>query len=604
MLKSNFRTLLKRPSISGLALMSALMLCGPAWAQDAAEPSSNAMHNLIRLLVQQKVITQEAGEALIAQAKTEAEDAAAKQAFAAEGVRADVPGTLAAAPPPPEGTVRVPYIPESVRKKIRDEVKDELITKAKAEGWLGGAKLPDWVSKVRWSGDFRMRSQSDFYSDKNKGTTGGEFIDFDAFNTSGPTDVNPNTNPNGVPFLNITENRINRLRFRARLGLTADINSNVEVGVRLASGDDNGPISTNQALGNGFGKKNIWLDRAYLKLKPVDFASLTLGRMGNPFTTTDLLFDEDVNFDGVVVAGNIDNYLPGDLTFGAVLGAFPLEYSGSNFPTQSPTKQDSNTKWLLAGQANIGMKFGDVTGRLSAGYFNYSNITGELSTPCSTFSGLRQCSTDFTRPFFLRKGNTVNFIRVLAPNPTDPSTLRTAQPQLVGLSQEFDILNINAEVNAPVTDTLVASLRGDYARNLSFKRSVACARGARGTPLNNVIAAANGNDDPCTATNPALYQSGPTAWSVRGQFGYTKPKNFGEWQVGLGYRSIDPDAVLDAFADSDFHLGGTNAKGYSLDVTFGLFKNVALTGKWMSANEVSGPPLGIDVLQFDLKAEF
>ena len=53
----------------------------PAWAQTAtAEPSPNAMVNLIRLLVGQKVITAEAGEALLAQAQSEADAAQAKLA--------------------------------------------------------------------------------------------------------------------------------------------------------------------------------------------------------------------------------------------------------------------------------------------------------------------------------------------------------------------------------------------------------------------------------------------------------------------------------------------------------------------------------------------
>ena len=66
-----------------LASMLAIGLTGGAWAQApapvapaapaaAAEPSTNAMVNLIRLLVQQGTITQANGDALIAQASAEA----------------------------------------------------------------------------------------------------------------------------------------------------------------------------------------------------------------------------------------------------------------------------------------------------------------------------------------------------------------------------------------------------------------------------------------------------------------------------------------------------------------------------------------------------
>ncbi|WP_246048339.1 putative porin [Hankyongella ginsenosidimutans] len=62
--------------------------------------------------------------------------------------------------------------------------------------------------------------------------------------------------------------------------------------------------------------------------------------------------------------------------------------------------------------------------------------------------------------------------------------------------------------------------------------------------------------------------------------------------------------MLDGYTESDFHLGGTNAKGYFVTGNFGLFDNVWLTGRWLSADQVYGPRFGIDVLQLDLNASF
>ena len=42
------------------------------------------------------------------------------------------------------------------------------------------------------------------------------------------------------------------------------------------------------------------------------------------------------------------------------------------------------------------------------------------------------------------------------------------------------------------------------------------------------------------------------------------------------YRYLERDAVLDAFTDSDFHLGGTDAKGYQLGFDLGLSR-----GAWL-----------------------
>ena len=44
------------------------------------------------------------------------------------------------------------------------------------------------------------------------------------------------------------------------------------------------------------------------------------------------------------------------------------------------------------------------------------------------------------------------------------------------------------------------------------------------------------------------------------------------------------------FTDSDFRLGGTNAKGWVIGGNYGLAKNIWFTGRWLSANEITGPP--------------
>ena len=78
----------------------------------------------------------------------------------------------------------------------------------------------------------------------------------------------------------------------------------------------------------------------------------------------------------------------------------------------------------------------------------------------------------------------------------------------------------------------------------------------------------------------------------------------GEWQAYFGYRHLERDAVLDAFTDSDFHLGGTDAKGYFIGGNYGLNKNASVGLRYLSADQIDGPPLAIDVLQVDLNAKF
>jgi hypothetical protein len=79
---------------------------------------------------------------------------------------------------------------------------------------------------------------------------------------------------------------------------------------------------------------------------------------------------------------------------------------------------------------------------------------------------------------------------------------------------------------------------------------------------------------------------------------------FGTWRGSIGYRYLQRDAVIDAFTDSDFHFGGTDATGYYLTGEMGLTKNVWMRLRYMSANAIDGPQLAIDTVQLDLNTQF
>ncbi|MBC7979530.1 MAG: putative porin, partial [Armatimonadetes bacterium] len=97
-------------------------------------PSQNATVNLIAALVKKGILTQAEAVALIQQAE---QDALLAQAQAA----------AAAAPPIDPAGQRVTYIPEIVRREMRDEIQQELMAQAREENW-GGNKAPDWTSRI------------------------------------------------------------------------------------------------------------------------------------------------------------------------------------------------------------------------------------------------------------------------------------------------------------------------------------------------------------------------------------------------------------------------------------------------------------------------
>ena len=99
------------------------------------------------------------------------------------------------------------------------------------------------------------------------------------------------------------EEERNRGRFRARLGLTADVNDNVQAVLQFATGGDN-PVSRNQSFDGGFSTKDIGLDLAYLDWTPNDNTHVYGGKMKNPFRRAGghaLVWDSDLNPEGVAI---------------------------------------------------------------------------------------------------------------------------------------------------------------------------------------------------------------------------------------------------------------------------------------------------------------
>ena len=112
------------------------------------------------------------------------------------------------------------------------------------------------------------------------------------------------------------------------------------------------------------------------------------------------------------------------------------------------------------------------------------------------------------------------------------------------------------------------------------------------------------NRGPNAGTKVGEFEGGDTAWFVAFQVGKPAMETFGDWQAGFGYRYVESDAVVDGFTDSNFGGGGTNVQGYTLGGFMALSPAVRLGLRWMSADEIAGPPLSSDVLQIDLNAKF
>lgn len=590
--------------------VAALLWANPSLAQDAAATSTAIPDNAVvtvKMLVEEGIISPEKGAALArraAQAQAEAAQAraASAQAAAAPGEPGAAVATLT---PPPAGTVRVPYVPETVRAQIKDELREEVLAQAKEEHWAApGEAAPDWVRNVRLTGDLRFRSASDLYSKTNS----NQIVNVPEFNATGPHDITSGA-PFAVPLLNATNNRLSKFQIRARIGLEATIADRFQVGFQLATGDTPGPISTNATLMGGLRKRDVWLQLAYAKGEIVPGLTAWVGRFDNPLTTTDLLYDPDLAFDGA--AGQIDVAKilghSDDFMFALRGGAFPLDPGDDNFPSRAFNKRNFRDRYIFAGQVEVGKTFaGGIETRLAGAYHDFTYMRGHVSDPCDVYSldvASTFCSTDALVPVNPTKGNTLMFLRTFDTSQQGSAPL--FEPQLLGLKYAFRVLDINGSVAVPISDRVRAKLTGNFLHNFGVDPQNDCKEGPTGGPINNVSGIV------CGTGATGRWIGSNEGWGGYFSIGYPElftinPRRAdrGAWAINAGYKRLGSDAVPDAFTDSDFRLGGTNAKGYFIGGAWAPYRNVVLGARWLSSNQIVGDPFAIDVLQLDLNLAF
>jgi len=574
----------KKPLLA-LALMCAAGLT-QAGEKEELLKLRNTTTNLIKQLVKQGVITDKTAEDMIKQAEIDADQQVA-EAKAAKGDKKEVVD-------PDE--VRVAYVPDFVKDDIRQQVRAELreqvvgdvMQKAKNEQWGLPNALPEWTRKFKLSGDLRLRSQHDFMAKDNIAPS-PFYPNVMNINESGGLS---RTNLDDQ-FLNTLEDR-QRFRQRLRIGIDAKLGEGLNAGVRLATGNQRDPVSTNQTLGNTGQRYDFTVDRAFLKYDAINdekFNWLTLsgGRIKNPWATggdeftggSEVVWDTDLSFEGFAATTRYRFNGEDRLTVAensqvlfATVGAFPLqEFEFSN-----------KDKWLFGGQVGLDWGFASQDSlKFNVAYFDYQNIQAVPNkiSPNAVTGNCDFNSRDNTasRPEFMQGGNTLAGI-CTSPDVNSNGT----ELGLFGLASDFNILNINASYDIALFSPTHIRFSADYAKNLGFDdKDVRAAR--------------------ILGANPSV-EDQTNAWQARVDVGWPKVDKAGHWNVFTAYKRVERDAVLDAYTDSDFHLGGTNAKGWIMGGNYGLMNGVWLTGRWLSADVITGPPFGIDILQLDVNTHF
>jgi polyhydroxyalkanoate synthesis regulator phasin len=544
MMESN----LKRSLIAAAFLP--LLLLGREQAVRADETQSleelrNTVINLLDGLVKKGVLTKEQAEAMVSDAQKKASEQAKAQA---EQEKAE------------QGAVRVPYIPEIVKDQIKEEVSQELradvtkdvVEQAHAEKWGVPGALPSWITNLNVHGDMRFRLEEDLFASDN---AQGQYLNFAAVNSAGGIEKAGDN-----ALLNTSMDAL-RERVRLRLGFDEQVTDGVSVGLQFGYDNQSFAVSTNQTLGSYGQNYSMAVYQSYLRYDAktdtkLPWMTLAGGRFTNPFYSTVLLWYPDLNFDGTYSTWRLGLGGSGDTPQNVffTVGAFPLQV----------VEFASQDKWLYASQLGLDLPWQDGgRARVAAAYYYFDHMTGVRNSVDSTL-------TNYSAPVILQKGNTLFDI---SNNPTDPTV------NLFALAAEYHELDLTAGLDIPAAGHKI-SVTGDYVNNIGYNENDILLRTGQHVPKRGV------------------------GYLADLTFGSPKTGLKGTWMASLSYRYLQRDAVVDAFADQDFHLGGTDAKGYVLRADWWFRDRTSLSLRYYATDAIDGPPLGIDMIFVDFNASF
>lgn len=345
--------------------------------------------------------------------------------------------------------------------------KDEARTEKQAQAVVA-SKWPKWLDMLTPFGDLRLR-QEGFYE---KGMTAN-----------------------------------NRFRFRARLGVLVTPTDEVQAGFRLATGNPNDPISTNQTFDREFTRKPFNLDWAYLNIRPWKvfgwerpWFTLTGGKFAVPaFRTSELVWDNDLSPEGGTEVFSLIESKEG-LWRSVKVNAFQW--------TVDQIRADADP-WMWGGQAVADMAFGSTAMWTAAlANYNYQGMNavakGPLNPKSSSFNNALANSNDVI---------------------TQPNGAITAY------KYQFNILNVNSDLdfNNPFGIGVPAGAFFDFAYNTE----------AATRNLGVYVGAGIGN--------------------ARRDYYRNSLKNPGDWSMSATWVYVEKDAVLSIFSYSNFQYIQTNA---------------------------------------------
>jgi hypothetical protein len=437
-------------------------------------------------------------------------------------------------------------VTEAEAQKVKAELdasrSNNLTAAAPASKW----KLSDGIKKIELFGDFRFR-----YEDRLVHVPGSQELE------------------------------LQRYRYAVRFGLRGDLNDDFYYGLRLETASNPrspwltfGTSSSGTPYQGPFGKSTAALNigQVYVGWRPENWVDVTVGKMPNPFYTTPMVWDTDLNPEGLAERFK---YQVGDADFFATFGQFVYQdtnpaHAGVGLVSSIPNGQDANTLFLLGWQAGLTYHLDkDMSFKAAMTLYNYTSH-GHDASPNSLVPGFSDIFVGQSGPISGQNSPAGSLNDGFYFNQTGVNDLLVID---FPFEFNFKIARLNARIF------------GDFAENLDgTKRAEAAA----------AVAAAPGASAPFAVPFPVqrnesmAYQAGFAISNGEGLgtvYGSTAKK--GIWEGRAYWQHVEQYALDPNLLDSDFFEGRGNLQGLYVAVAYGFTDNIIGTFHYGYASRIN-----------------
>jgi hypothetical protein len=384
---------------------------------------------------------------------------------------------------------------------------------------------------------------------------------------------------------------LDRWRYALRIGIRGDLVEDWFYGLRLETNPNprtswvtfGNNVSTNAGGAAPFGKGGsnaIDVGQVYLGWRPTPWLTLQAGKMPNPVYTTPMVWDPDINPEGL--AERINFVLNEQLSLFGNFGQYIYAQFSPN-DNSGGLGFASHDGYQYAWQGGVNYKFGErKSAKVAVTFYNYSGFSHGDS-----FTGIQnRNSNGFGGPFAFGPENT---------QPITPAGLAFANG-LNGLRY----FEVPWEVNYPLGD-IDARLFGDLAYNIQADQ-----RAAQGSYAS-------------LGSQGLAWQLGLSAGTNLGLVMNQVAARKHTWEARVYWQQIDLNALDPNLIDSDFFEGRTNLQGIFLAAAYCPTDAIITTVRFGQAHRLNanGPTPGSNpdipnvqpltsykILQFDLTWKF